>query len=208
MELRAGEFRSSAPFTIQDPNAGPDFTITRSSINQTRVGAFPDLCVGICSKKDPFPLQLSSIKPGEVTSSVTSVTPSSATGTWGDFYDIFITAGPHQSLSTQPREELTIWQNQHNRGHSTPLTKGVKLDGRLYDVYLAKTTVGGTHAYIPETMNDSFNGDLLPFIQDSIRRGYAKPSWYLTEVRHGFEISQGNVVGLGDANFSVHVGGG
>jgi hypothetical protein len=56
-------------------------------------------------------------------------------------------------------------------------------------------------------MNDSFNGDLLPFIQDSIRRGYAKPSWYLIVVEHGFEITQGNVLGLGDANFSVRVGG-
>jgi hypothetical protein len=56
-------------------------------------------------------------------------------------------------------------------------------------------------------MNDSFNGDLLPFIQDSIRRGYAKPNWYLIVVEHGFEITQGNVMGLGDANFSVTVGG-
>jgi hypothetical protein len=158
---------------------------------------------GVCTRNNPFPLQLSSIKPGEVTTSVTSVTPSSATGRWGDFYDIFLTPGAHQSPGTMPREELTIWQNQHNRGHGTPVARGVKLDGRLYDVYTPTTALGGTHAYIPETMNDSFNGDLLPFIQDSIRRGYAQPSWYLIVVEHGFEITQGNVLGLGDSSFSV-----
>src|SRR5689334_11156721 len=72
MVLNAAEYRSSAPFTIQDPDAGPDFTITRSSINETTVGAYPNLfvgCNGRCTKNDPFPLQLSSLTPGEVTSS-------------------------------------------------------------------------------------------------------------------------------------------
>jgi cellulose 1,4-beta-cellobiosidase len=206
MELNGGEYRSSAPFTIQDSNGGANFKITQSSINANTVVAYPNLyvgCHGTCTRNNPFPLQLSSIKPGEVTTSVTSVTPSSATGTWGDFYDIYITAGAHQSPTTMPREELTIWLDQHNRGHGSPVARGVRLDGRVYDVYKPNTPGGGTHAYIPQTMNDSFNGDLLPFIQDSIRRGYAKPNWYLIVVEHGFEITQGNVMGLGDSSFSV-----
>jgi hypothetical protein len=204
--LHGGEYQSSAPFTIQDPNGRSAFTITQSSINQTTVGAYPNLmvgCQGTCSANSPFPLQLSSIKPGEVTTSVTSVTPSTATGTWADFYDIFITAGAHQSGATPPREELEIWQNENNRANGAPIATGVNLDGHLYDIYLPHTSVPGTIADIPETMNDRFNGDLLPFIQDSISRGYAQPNWYLVELRHGFEINGGNVVGLGDSAFSV-----
>ncbi|MBV8941940.1 MAG: hypothetical protein JO240_09425 [Solirubrobacterales bacterium] len=211
--LNANQEGSGSGATISDPNGGPGFTITHSAINQATVGAYPSLFVGqhgnLVTRHDPFPLQLSAIRPGQVITSVHSVTPRSAcSARWVDFYDIFLTAGAHANQFSSTREELEIWQNAGNRAPGgTPVARGVRLDGRLYDVY-NHVTDANTIAYVPRRFaSGSFHGDLRPFIQDSIRRGYAQPNWYLTDVEHGFEINSGNVVGLGDANFSVQVGG-
>jgi hypothetical protein len=43
-------------------------------------------------------------------------------------------------------------------------------------------------------------------MRDSIRRGFAKPHWWLSDIEHGFEINSGNVVGMGDKSFGVKIG--
>jgi hypothetical protein len=159
IELQANEWRGTSPFTIRS-DGGPDFTITRSAINQYQVGAYPSLFVGrhgdFVTRRDPLPLQLATIRRGEVKVSVRSVTPSAASsGRWVDILDVFLTADPNVSqFSTTRREEMVIWQNGANRGPGLPtlVAKGVSFCGRRYNVYNVIPSQD-TISYIPQTYN-------------------------------------------------------
>jgi hypothetical protein len=206
------EWGSSAPECITT-DGGADFTVANSSMANATNGApggYPAIykgChYGTCTDGSGFPIQVSDIRRGTVTTSWSTSQPGGAS-VYNAAYDIWFDQTPN---SSQPNgTELMIWLN--HRGHIQPfgsqVASNVSVGGRSYNVWFGKQA-WNTVSYTMTRGTTSVSGlGLRPLIADAVRRGYIKPSWYLVDVEAGFEIwRQG--AGLAARSFSVHVAGG
>jgi len=161
---------------------------------------------GDCTDDSGFPVKVSDISRGKVTTSWSTSQPGGRS-VYNVAYDIWFDQTPN---SSQPNgTELMIWLN--HRGHIQPygskVASNVSIGGRGYDVWFGKqawNTV--SYTMTSGTSSVSVMG-LRPLIEDAIRRGYISPSWYLVDVEAGFEIWR-HGAGLATRRFSVHVAGG
>jgi len=207
------EWGSSAPECIStDGNAG--FTVVSSSIASATNGApggYPAIYKGChwgaCTPGSGFPIQVSSIHAGTVTTSWSTTQPGGS-NVYNVAYDIWFNQTP--TTSGQPNgAELMIWLN-HN-GHKHPagaqVASNVSIGGHSYHVWFRHGR-WNTVSYTMTTGATSVtNLDLRALVADAVSRGYVRSSWYLIDVEAGFEIWQGGT-GLATNSFSVNVPGG
>jgi hypothetical protein len=194
-------------------DGGADFTVANSAMLNATDGApggYPAIYKGChygsCTNASGFPVQVSDISRGKVTTSWSTSQPGGRS-VYNVAYDIWF---DQTSNSSQPNgTELMIWLN--HRGHIQPygskVASNVSIGGRGYDVWFGKqawNTV--SYTMTSGTTSVSVMG-LRPLIEDAVRRGYIKPSWYLVDVEAGFEIWR-HGAGLATRRFSVHVAGG
>jgi Glycosyl hydrolase family 12 len=206
------EWGSSAPECVTTDGAA-DFTVANSSMLNATDGApggYPAIykgChYGTCTHGSGFPIKVSDIRRGTVTTSWSTAQPGGRS-VYNVAYDVWFDQTPN---SSQPNgTELMIWLN--HRGHIQPygsqVASNVSIGGRGYNVWFGKqawNTV--SYTMTRGTTSVSVMG-LRPLIEDAVRRGYINPSWYLVDVEAGFEVWQ-HGAGLATRRFSVHVAGG
>jgi hypothetical protein len=207
------EWGSSAPECIStDGSAG--FTVANSSIANSTYGApggytaiYRGCHFGACTRGSGFPIQVSDIRPGRVTTSWSTLQPGGSSD-YDVAYDIWFNQTP--TTTGQPNgTELMIWLNHHGpvQPFGSKVASNVGIGGRGYNVWFGKqawNTVSYTMTSGTTSVSDL---DLEPLIADAISRGYISPSWYLIDVEAGFELWQGGT-GLATKTFSVNVAGG
>jgi hypothetical protein len=191
-------------------DGGADFGVANSSILNATDGApggYPAIykgChYGTCTDGSGFPIKVSDIGRGTVTTSWSTSQPGGRS-VYNVAYDIWFDQTPN---SSQPNgTELMIWLNHrgHIQPYGRPVASNVSIGGRSYNVWFGKqawNTV--SYTMTSGTTSVSVMG-LRPLIEDAIRRGYISPSWYLVDVEAGFEIWR-HGAGLATNRFSVHV---
>ncbi len=161
---------------------------------------------GACTPGSGFPVQVSDIRRGTVTTSWNTSQPGGSSD-YDVAYDIWFNQTP--TTTGQPNgTELMIWLN-HN-GHVQPfgskVASNVSIGGRGYDVWFGNQGWNTLSYTMTSGTTSVSNLDLQPLIADAVSRGYIKPSWYLIDVEAGFELWQGGA-GLATKSFSVKVAG-
>ena len=206
------EWGSSEPECIT-PDGSTGFSMSNSSIANSTYGApggyaaiYKGCHWGVCTPGSGFPVKVSDITPGRVTTSWSTVQPGGSND-YDVAYDIWFNQTP--TTKGQPNgTELMIWLN-HNGGvqpFGAKTASNVSIGGRKYDVWYGNqgwNTV--SYTMTPGTTSIS-NFDIRPLIEDAVSRGWISPSWYLIDVEAGFEVWQGGQ-GLATKSFSVDVNG-
>jgi Glycosyl hydrolase family 12 len=207
------EWGSGAPECITaDGNA--DFTVAKSSIANAPNGApggYPAIYQGChwgaCTPGSGFPIQVSNIRAGTVTTSWSTSQPGGSSD-YDVAYDIWFNQTP--TTSGQPNgTELMIWLNHNGpvQPFGSRVASNVSIGGRGYNVWFGKQG-WNTLSYTMTTGTTSVSKlDLQALVADAVSRGYISRSWYLIDMEAGFELWQGGA-GLATKSFSVNVAGG
>ena len=206
------EYDSSAPECIQTDGSA-DFTVQDSSIYNTSglPGAYPDIYKGCgwgnCTYDSGFPIQVSAMAAGDVTTSW-SISRPAGSGVYDAAYDIWYNQTP--VAPGQPNgAELMVWLTQQGgaRPFGQEVAQDVSIGGDAFDVWEGPQHGWDTVSYVLVDSADSVTGlDVGLLTQDAVSRGYIQPSWYLIAVDAGFELWQGGA-GLSTDSFSVEVHG-
>jgi Glycosyl hydrolase family 12 len=206
------EWGSGAPECITtDGTAG--FTVAKSSIANSTYGApggYPALYKGChwgaCTPGSGFPIQVSDIRPGTVTTSWSTAQPGGSND-YDVAYDIWFNKTP--TATGQPNgTELMIWLNHNGpvQPFGSKVASNVSVGGRGYDVWFGNQGWNTVSYTMTSGTTSVSHLDLKPLIADAVRRGYISPSWYLIDVEAGFELWHGGA-GLATHSFSVSVAG-
>jgi hypothetical protein len=190
------------------------FTVANSSIANSTYGApggytaiYKGCHWGACTPGSGFPIQVSDIRLGRVTTSWSTSQPGGSSD-YDVAYDIWFNRTP--TTTGQPNgTELMIWLNHHGpvQPFGSKVASNVSIGGRGYDVWFGNQG-WNTVSYTMTSGTTSVSSlDLQPLIADAVSRGYISPSWYLIDVEAGFELWQGGA-GLATNSFSVKVAGG
>jgi cellulose 1,4-beta-cellobiosidase len=211
--IQNNEWGSSAPECITtDGNA--DFKVANSSIANATNGApggYPAIYKGChwgaCTHGSGFPVKVSDIHAGTVTTSWSTSQPGGSNA-YDVAYDVWFNQAP--TTSGQPDgTELMIWLNHNGpvQPFGSQVASHVGIGGKSYNVWFGKQSWN----VVSYTMNSPTTSvsklDLRALVADAVSRGYISSSWYLIDVEAGFEIWQGGA-GLATNSFSVHVAGG
>ena len=210
--VQNNEWNSSAPECVTtDGNA--DFTVANTSINNAVGGApggYPSIYKGChwgaCTSNSGLPIPVSSMTPGEVT---TSWSTTQTSGAYDVAYDIWYNQAP--TTSGQPdAEEMMIWIN-HAGGvqpFGSVVASNVSVDGRTYTIWEGRMSIWNVVSYVLNTGTTSVsNLDVDLLAADSVNRGYMTNSDYLIDLEAGFEIWNGGT-GLATSSYAVNIGGG
>jgi Glycosyl hydrolase family 12 len=195
--LQANEWGSSAPFAITNTDGNPDFTVSKSQLNNTggTPGAYPSLYKGChwnsCTASSNLPLHASTVEAGgHVTSSETTTPPSS--GAWDDAYDIWWNSAQSGGCnSCGSHLEMMIWLGHTSAVNPccTEVAANVPIGGYTYNVFVDGSIV----VYALARPATAISFDLGPIAADATARGYLPSGWWLLDIESGFEIWQGGV---------------
>jgi endoglucanase len=186
--------------------------VANSSINLSggAPGGYPSIYKGChwgaCTTNSGLPIPVSSMTPGEVT---TSWSTTQTSGAYDVAYDIWYNQTP--TTSGQPNaEEMMIWIN-HAGGvqpFGSVVASNVSIGGRTYTIWEGRMSIWNVVSYVLNTGTTSVsNLDVDLLAADSVNRGYMTDSDYLIDLEAGFEIWNGGT-GLATNSYSVNIGGG
>src|SRR5215470_5743981 len=207
------EWGSTAPECISTDGSA-DFTVPNSSIANSANGApggYPAIYKGChwgaCTPRSGFPIRVSDIHAGTVTTSWSTSQPGGSSD-YDVAYDIWFNQTP-TTRGAPNGTELMIWLNHNGpvQPFGSKVASSVSIGDRSYNVWFGKqawNTVSYTMTSGTTSVSDL---DLHRLIADAVSRGYISPSWYLIDVEAGFELWQGGA-GLATKSFSVKVAGG
>jgi hypothetical protein len=206
------EWGSSEP-ECSTPVGSTGFKVANSAIANSTYGApggytaiYKGCHWGQCTRDSGFPVKVSDITPGKVTTTWNTDQPGGSND-YDVAYDIWFNQQP--KTNGQPNgTEMMIWLNHNGavQPFGSKSASNVSIGGRSYDVWYGNQG-WNTVSYTMNTGTTSVsNLDLQPLIADAISRGWISPSWYLIDVEAGFEIWHGGQ-GLATKSFSVHVAG-
>ncbi len=165
--------------------------------------SYPSLVTGChygnCT--DTFPRQVSAISRMPSTFSITP-----ASGTWDAAYDIWLDPTARRD-GANTGLEIMIWLNYGGTPQPIGSRSGsVTLAGATWEVWLSNGNENGSSRTISYRRSPSANSitdfDAMQFVNDSVARGVAQRSWYITSVQAGFEIWNGGT-GLKIDRFAV-----
>ena len=207
------EWGSSAPECVTT-DGSTDFAVANSAIANTTNGApggYPAIykgChFGACTPGSGFPIRVSDIHPGTVTTSWSTSQPGGSSA-YDVAYDVWFNQTP--TTTGQPNgTELMIWLNHNGavQPFGSKVASNVGIGGTSYNVWFGKQAWNTVSYTMTSGTTSVSNLDLQRLIADAVSRGYISPSWYLIDVEAGFELWQGGA-GLATKTFSVHVAAG
>jgi hypothetical protein len=151
-----------------------------------------------CSPGTNLPLQVS-----QISSVPTSINYTYTGGTYNASFDIWLDPTPKRDGVNQM--EIMIWFNR--QGPIQPIGSSVgsgNVGGRTWDVWRGSNGSNNVISYLAPSPINSWNFNVLDFINDARNRGTITNSWYLTSIQAGFEPWNGGV-GLGVNSFSTTV---
>lgn len=190
---------------------GSGFTVERAGGSVPTNGApksYPSVFNGChytnCSPGTALPERLSSI----------SSAPSSITYAYVDnavynaSYDIWL--DPQPKTDGVNRTEIMIWFNRVGPIQPIGTQAGTaSVAGRSWEVWTGNNGGNDVISFVAPSAITNWSFDVMDFVDQTVARGMAQNSWYLTSVQAGFEPWQ-NGAGLGVTSFSsaVNTGGG
>ncbi|MEU1127263.1 cellulose binding domain-containing protein, partial [Streptomyces sp. NPDC005899] len=187
------------------------FALTRADGSVPTNGApksYPSLFNGChytnCSPGTKLPAKVSSIS-----SAPTSITYSYVgNAVYDAAYDIWLDPAP--KTDGVNRTEIMIWFNRV--GPIQPVGSQVgtaSVAGRSWEVWTGNNGGNDVISFVAPSAITSWSFDVMDFVDQTVARGMAQSSWYLTSVQAGFEPWQ-NGAGLAVTSFSsaVETGGG
>lgn len=189
--LKLNEGGGSDPVSISSDGA-PDLKIASSSLSLTSgVEGCLELLQGCswggCTNNNgaPFPIQVSSIQPGQLTSSAACQT-SGVAGQWDNAYDIWFNSDQnagHTDNAAGDHLEMMVWLDQAGVTPIPPMVaSSVKIGSNTFDVWHGGDN---TVSYVLTQPSGSISFDLHDLIADAERRGYLQSSWWLLDVEMG-----------------------
>ncbi|MET9800021.1 cellulose binding domain-containing protein [Streptomyces sp. NPDC006368] len=155
-----------------------------------------------CSPGTNLPMQVSAI----------SSAPSSiaygyvGNAVYNASYDIWLDPTPRTDGVN--RTEIMIWFNRV--GPIQPIgsqTGTATVGGRTWAVWTGSNGSNDVISFVAPSAISNWSFDVMDFVDQTVARGMAQPSWYLTSVQAGFEPWQ-NGAGLRVDSFSSTVNGG
>ncbi|MGW7051091.1 GH12 family glycosyl hydrolase domain-containing protein [Streptomyces sp. NPDC054887] len=155
-----------------------------------------------CSPGTALPMQVSSIS--SAPSSISYGYVSDAV--YNASYDIWLDPTPKKDGVN--RTEIMIWF--HRVGPIQPIgskTGTATVGGRTWEVWTGSNGSNDVISFVAPSAIPSWSFDVMDFVDETVARGMAQPSWYLTSVQAGFEPWQ-NGAGLKVQSFSSTVNGG
>nr|WSX74251.1 cellulose binding domain-containing protein [Streptomyces sp. NBC_00899]WSX79685.1 cellulose binding domain-containing protein [Streptomyces sp. NBC_00899] len=170
--------------------------------------AYPSIFNGChytnCSPGTNLPAQLSAI--GSAPTSISYGFVGNAV--FDAAYDIWLDPTPKKDGVN--KTEIMVWFN--HVGQVQPVGSKVgtaSVGGRSWDVWTGNNGGNDVISFVAPSAIDSWSFDVKDFANETINRGLAQNSWYLTSVQAGFEPWQ-NGAGLAVNSFSstVNIGGG
>ncbi|MBY8877200.1 GH12 family glycosyl hydrolase domain-containing protein [Actinacidiphila acidipaludis] len=189
---------------------GSGFQITQADGTATNGGpkSYPSVFYGChytnCSPGTNLPAQLSTISSAPTSVAFTYV----GNAVYDAAYDIWLDPTPRKDGVNQT--EIMVWYN-----HTSPVQPvGSKVGtanvaGRSWDVWTGNNGSNNVISFVAPSAIGSWSFDVKAFTDETVSRGLAQNSWYLTSVQAGFEPWQ-NGVGLAVTSFSssANIGGG
>lgn len=186
------------------------FRITEQPNNVATNGgpaAYPAIYFGChytnCSTNTSFPRRLSTIT--RIDSSVNWTFVSG--GSYNASYDIWLDPTPKRDGVN--RTEIMIWFNRVGPiqpvGSDTGRT--TTIGGRNWRVWSGNNGQNDVISYVAPAAIPNLTFNTMDFIRDTVARGKATNSWYLTSIQAGFEPWRGGV-GLAVNSFTIRVNGG
>ncbi|MDQ0792138.1 cellulose binding domain-containing protein [Streptomyces sp. B1I3] len=186
------------------------FAVTRADGSVPTNGApksYPSLFNGChytnCSPGTALPARVSSIS-----SAPTSITYAYVgNAVYDAAYDIWLDPAP--KTDGVNRTEIMIWFNRV--GPIQPVGSKVgtaSVAGRTWEVWTGNNGGNDVISFVAPSAITSWSFDVMDFVDQTVARGMAQNSWYLTSVQAGFEPWQ-NGAGLAVTSFSsaVNTGG-
>src|SRR5882762_4980482 len=185
------------------------FSITRADHNLPPGGApasYPSIYAGChygnCSAGSSLPMRATDSRFASVRTSASLSYPNS--GTWDAAYDIWF--DPTARTNGQNTgEEIMVWTN--DRGGIAPVghqVATVNLAGGTWNVW--EGNIGwNVVSYVRTAATGSVSFAVNTFFNDTVNRGFAQRSWYLTSVQAGLEPHQSGA-GFAVNSFSYSVG--
>jgi hypothetical protein len=157
-----------------------------------------------CSPGTNLPAQLSAISSAPTSISYQFV----GNAVFDAAYDIWLDPTPRKDGVN--KTEIMVWFN--HVGSVQPVGSKVgtaNVGGRSWDVWTGNNGGNDVISFVASSAISSWNFDVKAFANETISRGMAQNSWYLTSVQAGFEPWQ-NGAGLAVTSFSssVNIGGG
>ncbi|MDD5327962.1 MAG: glycoside hydrolase [Phycisphaerae bacterium] len=189
-----------------DPNS-TYFTVLSATHNTPNsVEAYPFIYKGChfggdCTVDSGMPVKINEIESAPF---VWSVDPNGAAGNWNVAFESWFSSTGGISPD---KAELMIWINYQRMACGGKIVeKAVPIGGYTWDVYHSGSHRQWEHyiAYRITTPVNDVNLDLKDFIDDSIKRGYIDPAWYLDNMEAGFELMVGGQ-GMTNKSFSASV---
>jgi hypothetical protein len=197
--------------TAQCINVASDgaFRVAQSAHRNTdAAAAFPSVYTGChwgnCTRGTNLPMRVDHVRSARSSWQISADAP----GIWHASYDIWFHTTPE--INNGPDgAELMVWLDAG--GGATPsgtvVARNVEVAGGTWDIWYENSSWNYI-AYVRTTPTAEVrNLDLKAFMHDSVRRGYLKPSWYLSGIEAGFEIWRDGT-GLRSEAFSATTEGG
>jgi hypothetical protein len=184
------------------------FTITQQDGVGNTNGApvsYPAIYLGChytnCSPGSPLPKQISTISSAPASLNYTYVS-----GTYNASFDIWL--DPTAKTNGVNQTEIMIWFNR--QGSIQPIGSQVgtaTVGGRSWSVWQGSNGQNDVVSYVASSAISSWSFDVMNFVRDTVSRGKATNSWYLTSIQAGFEPWIGGK-GLAVSGFSASINGG
>jgi hypothetical protein len=185
------------------------FQITQADGTATNGGpkSYPSVFYGChytnCSPGTNLPAQLSAISSAPTSVSFSYV----GNAVYDAAYDIWLDPTPKKDGVN--KTEIMVWYN-----HTSPVQPvgsrvgTASVGGRSWDVWTGNNGSNDVISFVATSAMSSWNFDVKAFANETVNRGMAQNSWYLTSVQAGFEPWQ-NGAGLAVTSFSssVNIGG-
>ncbi len=155
-----------------------------------------------CSPGTNLPIQLSSISSAPSSISYGYVN----NAVYNASYDIWLDPTPKKDGVS--RTEIMIWFNRV--GPIQPIgsrTGTATVGGRTWEIWTGSNGSNDVISFVAPSAIASWSFDVMDFVDQTVARGMAQPSWYMTSVQAGFEPWQ-NGAGLKVQSFSSTVNGG
>lgn len=186
--------------------SGSGFRITQADGSVPTNGApksYPSVYFGChygnCSPGTNLPRQISSI--GSAQSSISYQYTGNAV--YNASYDIWLDPTPKRTGVNQT--EIMIWLNRVGPIQPIGSQSGTAtVAGRSWQVWTGSNGANQVISFVAPSAIGSLSFDVMDFVDVTVSRGLANPSWYLTSVQAGFEPWQGGA-GLGVNSFSANV---
>jgi len=185
---------------------GSGFQITQADGSVPTNGApksYPSVYYGChygnCSPGTNLPVQIGSISSAPSSISYTYV----SNAVYNASYDIWLDPTPKRTGVNQT--EIMIWLNRV--GPIQPIGSRVgtaNVGGRSWEVWTGSNGSNNVISFVAPSAINSMSFDVMDFVDETVNRGMAQRSWYLTSIQAGFEPWQ-NGAGLGVNSFSASV---